>query len=1806
MHNIKYHKYRLNSESHPENSASSASSAPRTSEPHKVVARGATVTKNKQETLDPPPPRDISKENLGIWIGWTYRSDREVARESATKGHIALAKRFLSLRKSIIIERAAEFINSEVLLWVDELLTRKLILRISSLLENIGLDPIYELQNMFYQTKNPDRREYIGNYLKTKEVLPTNYEKLWNFLNIILQNKVLHCGDDTAAEVSIEDLEKKPDGWKEEIAAKLFLDTYDSTLVTWIKPKVLWKQLLLTNQLHLIKTWINLSFSSGNVAPNTPETITNLLKSSPLTEEMIAELSDSNMPPSSFEVILNDLALFGIFIEPEKSDFVKVLARVDAADKLLNIYEILGKTTSNIPLITFESMLVEYCLQNDLLTVMSACTANFDLALIPKLRESPHVDLLMDFRCFIENFNDNDCLLGNIYKVAKYLSQSNLEEYFNENFMIFLALLVLTPEVSLEDSIRDKSVSLFGNNLFNCLANILKHHPLLSNLYFRKTTGVKCNLTYQDLVEKHLKIDLRQVKCSVLESPKAYSKKVNFIFYLIQHRPSIASKRFFLDLLKKNEPIDAKAKSLAQNKVYKIAIKNFLDQGLTTTCVTFLNMIGAEAEHLRISLMAANILHQSGVDMHNVISLFLDNNPQIIQTLLDENLVKFFQFSRSISGGEFVRAVKTFDLVIKFSTLHNLPLPESFLRNLAQNNLWLPFLLYAQMKNYPIEQMKELCSNIKSPNLLEHVIHSVLHDIHVDETNVLMRERDPRKYLLSKIGVRRTVDSLVGPTASITSRSTVGSGDSYVSTSGSESLEIDISNTKATLLQILIRCHNSTDPPRALLQACQLYRNPLLAILATSYEPDSVITNWLTWLAVSTDLYELFTNFESISASSQKVTELLDHCMRQKFPKTLCQSCLIFVPDNPLAPFCIFLNALISKEYETEFLTAPLEMFKKLKSTRRASVLSQTDYELTYLKNKLWLETTALQLLCSALIYNTDSHYDQLRFVQILCNLDIQQYFSCETPRFHNLQIILEIIYDSPVQLDLAEFLDSTKETEAVQRCVSSLLDRHLFEAALIVAESCARSTEEIVLEKWKFLFKNCENFEGCLRECDADFEAQKVPPEAAVEFFKERKSIGDFERYLLLKYSHKWAAKHDLPTRYHLERKKILAYLKVMDKPLSIAELDEEIKPFCTYKDMLDVLETIERPLANLATDYMKELNKIQLEALDLENFWLALKLERMFGCSCNDLKVLVLCHELAEGLVLPHQLNNEQQQVVARVKEIQELTHRRRSFYRDVSCSSETYLDLIEEEPDNTIQATLNLIHLLIEKLHHGSVLAYSVFMKYRISANIEVPYGIVASNSDPLKMLKFALQDNCMNKLEVVHDFFEIFAWSKKEITDFVCDEFITAASSYSKSKIENFTMWDVKLAEQFHLILKHLKDECSTLAYKFYNFACAVHQQQEIAELNFKISEMCLVVELLVAAHSCFTADCNMEGISVVLRKCRKVIFHLLDVRSWKLIVRLLTGIGRYTELNFVFDKLKEHSQFEFLLSKGSKRDERLKLACVEYLKKHCPENKKLYELVAIHFNLYSEVAMVWEREAQGYLKNLYAIAVAEMQNRRPSMWDNTGEMVVLTKNDDTKMFLHKAMDKYVFAAEFHTQAEKLTYALNATKQAELIALQKSLIRQVAPNDTVPCLFYLSHAAVTKLMSNKLSFHESYILSQAYNLQPDWPQILYDQTITNNNISYFEEYAEFLGINDEIVKDMARKFLGNHALTENAFRNMKRIIEQVGSVHVKYQLASELGFSRMVQEIIVSGETSYLKDTVYKSGYKGRKPSRTVDK
>lgn len=217
-----------------------------------------------------------------------------------------------------------------------------------------------------------------------------------------------------------------------------------------------------------------------------------------------------------------------------------------------------------------------------------------------------------------------------------------------------------------------------------------------------------------------------------------------------------------------------------------------------------------------------------------------------------------------------------------------------------------------------------------------------------------------------------------------------------------------------------------------------------------------------------------------------------------------------------------------------------------------------------------------------------------------------------------------------------------------------------------------------------------------------------------------------------------------------------------------------------------------------------------------------------------------------------------------------------------------------------------------------------------------------------------------------------------------------------------------LWDIDINIDFHFILQLLPDNCSIVGSKLYSSADNLYQVE--AESTEEVKRLRIIVELLIRAHSCFTADCNMEGITLILKKCQTIISLLLAQQNWKLMVRLLTGVGRYTEMNYVLQILKENDQFEFLLGRGFSRDNTLKIALLEYLKKYCPENKELYKMVALHFALFSEVALLWERESQHLIKTLIEVSKVEMQNNK---LNPESELFILIKCDDSsKLILNR--------------------------------------------------------------------------------------------------------------------------------------------------------------------------------------------------
>lgn len=221
-----------------------------------------------------------------------------------------------------------------------------------------------------------------------------------------------------------------------------------------------------------------------------------------------------------------------------------------------------------------------------------------------------------------------------------------------------------------------------------------------------------------------------------------------------------------------------------------------------------------------------------------------------------------------------------------------------------------------------------------------------------------------------------------------------------------------------------------------------------------------------------------------------------------------------------------------------------------------------------------------------------------------------------------------------------------------------------------------------------------------------------------------------------------------------------------------------------------------------------------------------------------------------------------------------------------------------------------------------------------------------------------------------------------------------------------------LWDMNLNTDFNQILQLLPDNCSNLGTKLYTYANSLYKYQTESEENYEVVTLSVIIELLILAHKCFSMDCNMENITLILKKCQMVISILLHIQCWRLMVRLLTGISRYTEMNYVFQILNENDQFECLLNESVSNDGALKVALLDYIKKICPDNEELYKTVALHFALFSEVALLWEKEAENYIKTLIEVSKIDMENNKLN--PEVEPFVLIPCDDSTRATLNRVI------------------------------------------------------------------------------------------------------------------------------------------------------------------------------------------------
>ena len=93
-----------------------------------------------------------------------------------------------------------------------------------------------------------------------------------------------------------------------------------------------------------------------------------------------------------------------------------------------------------------------------------------------------------------------------------------------------------------------------------------------------------------------------------------------------------------------------------------------------------------------------------------------------------------------------------------------------------------------------------------------------------------------------------------------------------------------------------------------------------------------------------------------------------------------------------------------------------------------------------------------------------------------------------------------------------------------------------------------------------------------------------------------------------------------------------------------------------------------------------------------------------------------------------------------------------------------------------------------------------------------------------------------------------------------------------------------------------------------------------------------------------------------------------------------------------------------------------------MALLDFLKRNCPEDKDLFNIVALHFRLYYEIALMWECEAKEIVNDL----VAEAKKECGRTVQNPNVELKFIRNEATETRLQLIISNFTHATQYFLQ------------------------------------------------------------------------------------------------------------------------------------------------------------------------------------
>ncbi|XP_020952084.1 spatacsin isoform X3 [Sus scrofa] len=1249
----------------------------------------------------------------------------------------------------------------------------------------------------------------------------------------------------------------------------------------------------------------------------------------------------------------------------------------------------------------------------------------------------------------------------------------------------------------------------------------------------------------------------------------AIVERLNFAYYLHHGRPSFAFGTFLVQELTKSKT----PKQLIQqvgNEAYVLGLSSFHIPSIGASCVCFLELLGLDSLKLRVDMKVANIIlsykcrnedaqynfiRESLAEKLSKLAVGEKATTEELLILLEEaiwNNIQQQEVKRLSSESS-----SQWALVVQFCRLHDMKLSTSYLRECAKANDWLQFIVHSQLHNYHPEEVKSLLQYF-SPVLQDHL-------------------RLAFENLPSVSNSRMDSDQVCNKFPQ----------------------ELQRKKEKTDFFEILLQCSEVPNSWCWLLAEAVEQQAPILSVLASCLQDASAIPCLCVWIITSVEhsvaveaMGHIQGTIEDHTWDLEDLSVIWRTLLTRQKSKTLIRGFQLFFKDSPLLlmmemyELCMFFKNY--KEAEAKLL----EFQKSLETLETATPRVHAIIPAPWLKEHVCF-------LLKLMLQQCRTQYELGKLLQLF--VGIQHLFS-DGPDVKKLCVLSQILKDTSITIN--HVIITNYSLENFQHECKSILEKletdGQFALARRVAELAELPVDNLVIEEITQEMRALKHIDQSSlkqaridfwKKCHENFKKNCISSKAASSFFSaqafkacecpaEKGWSNTEERHLLLTLAGHWLSQEDpVPLEELEELEKQIWLCRITQHTLRGNQ--EEIEPRCSqhistsgelsFDSLASEFSFSKLPALN-TSKYLKlnglpskdncenrldwkeqaSLNFLIGHLLDDGCVHEASRICRYFHFYNQDVALALHCRALASGEASVDDMHPEMGALLRSAELLEEEEETGIPLRKVQSTSSLDSQSFVMLPPSDEVVTHLET---LTSKCLHGKNYCRQVLCLYELAKELGCCYTDVAAQ-DGEAMLRAILASQQPDRCKRAQAFISTQGLEPDTVAELVAEE-VTRELLTPSEGTGHKQITPTEESQSF-LQLTTLCQDRTLLGMKLLDKISSVPH-----------GALSCTTELLILAHHCFTLTCHMEGIIRVLQAARLLTDnHLAPSEEYGLVVRLLTGIGRYNEMTYIFDLLHKKHYFEVLMRKKLDPSGTLKTALLDYIKRCRPGDSEKHNMIALCFSMCREIG-----------ENHEAAACIQLKLIESQPWEDS-----LKDGHQLKQLLLKALTLMLDAAESYAKDSCVRQALHCHRLTKLITLQIHFLN--TGQNTM--LINLGRHRLMDCIMALPRFYQASIVAEAYDFVPDWAEILYQQVILKGDFNYLEEFKQQRLLRSSIFEEISMK-CKHHQPTDLVVKNLKKLLTYCEDVYLYYKLAYEHKFYDVVNVLLKDPQTGCcLKD------------------